>query len=327
LNLLFYSQDVNLTVSAETALTGQGVQLRPARDFQEVANLLENSFITMLVLDFSLYLDKSRALLEHIQTQYPDMPVIGLYSSPDQPDLTPGKRISLPLVPQEFAAVVMTEVNGMKAGGVVSNASPPLFTQLMEMEERTCLLRMFEKKTNKGGILMLKSGRLVDARFNRIRAMDAACRILAWEEVDVFIQNGDFASEDHIQKDLQSIIMASAHMKDEGEVGQEVGIGGASLSAGPSLAEQIASAFQQKMGARNPIENISQDGTEIALLNAAQALGTLFGYGPLKLGFTEGEGIAKFHIPGFPPTTTTLKGQYPRDESIQLVSEILDKKQ
>lgn len=50
-------------------------------------------------------------------------------------------------------------------GGILKNASLEMFIQLIEMESKTCTIRIVNEKTFEKGVLFFKNGELYNARF------------------------------------------------------------------------------------------------------------------------------------------------------------------
>jgi hypothetical protein len=101
------------------------------------------------------------------------------------------------------------------------NVSPTVFLQLMEMEAKTCTIRILSKKSGMGGILYFIDGDLLDVRVGEIKGLDAAYKIFGWDDVTFFMQNECAARENIINSPLQPIIMKAVGMKDEEESPEE----------------------------------------------------------------------------------------------------------
>ncbi len=330
LNILFFTNDPVVQGSVEKNISGQDRSSLTAPTYQEAVNILGNIFISLMVVDFKLSHIKCRALLEHVRDLYPDIPVVTVSASQlDKEDaLNPRSTsyVANPFDPNAFNQVIEAEIQNLIQGGTITNVSPPLFAQLLEMEQRTCILRIFEKKTKNGGLLVFRDGMLVDARYKGFRAMDAACRVLAWEEADVFLQNANYQETETIDTDLKSIIMRSVHMKDEGHASLPKQQSPAPATSQPkkqpvSTTKNLATYLAKEMGGRSGVDDIYQDPSLTGTLDHAQSLGDAFDLGRLKLVYSDNESTgANIIVAGSQPTKLKLNAHCPRDRIIQSIT-------
>ncbi len=343
LNFLLFTNDPAVRDTIEKFISGQDISLLTASTYQEAATLLENTLIALVVVDFNLSQIKGKSLLEHTQDLYPDIRLITLSPSPLEQIELPANGftpyVGTSYVTRTFHQIVESEIRNLSQGGTITNVSTHLFAQLLEMEKRTCVLRLFEKITKHGGLLVFRSGKLVDARFNTLSAMDAACRILAWEEADIFIQNVETSGKDRIDADLQSIIMKSAYLKDEGldsPAAATTPMAEPPAATPPatttptaptreiSFPEKLRRHLKTDMGDRQGFNDIIHDSDIDGLISDSQAMGSIFDLGRLKLGYADDGTSPRIIFPGSPPTVLTLNPQCPRDRVTQSINRFLD---
>jgi len=326
MNILFFTNDPGVQESIRQAMAGKKHSLAMATNYQEAVNILGHVFISLLVVDFNMSQIKCKALLAHTQDQYPDIPVITLSSFPlDQIDLphnTFASYVGTPFVGNELKLIIESEVQNLVQGGTITNVSPPSFAQLLEMEGKSCILRIFEKNSLKGGLLVFRSGRLVDARYSGFRGMDAACRILAWDETDIFIQNKDYPAKDRINSDLQSIIVKSVHMKDES--GYKAAPDRPMLARQGAFPEKLGKHLEMQLGNRTCILDVFHDPAAGKRLREARALGAIFDLGRLKLGCADNGTENGLFVAGPVPTTIKLGTQSPQEKITLLITRYLD---
>lgn len=188
--------------------------------FEAVQKLKEN-FISLVILDLKMPRMDGISLLAHIKDNYPDIPVIIIsgYRTADLFTLAKKKGviayISKPFQVDDLAKVILDTLQKEAAGGTMNNVSPVVFLQLMEMEARSCTIRVVDKTSKRGGVLYFQDGNLIDARMNTIYGIDAAYIIFGWEDVTLYIQNECPSKENVINSDLQPIIMKAVEMKDD----------------------------------------------------------------------------------------------------------------
>jgi len=194
-----------------------------ANDGFEAVQKLKETSISLIVLDLKMPRMDGMSLLSYIREKYPDIPVIIVsgYRTAEMYKLAKARGviayISKPFQVDDLGKIIMSTLQKEADGGIMHNVSPTVFLQLMEMEAKTCTIRILDKKSGKGGILYFEDGNLLDARVGEIRGLDAAYRVFTWEEVTIFIQNECAPRENSINSELQPIIMKAVGMKDEEE--------------------------------------------------------------------------------------------------------------
>ncbi len=194
-----------------------------ANDGFEAVQKLKESCISLIVLDLKMPRMDGMSLLSHTREKYPDIPVIIVsgYRTAEMYKLAKSKGviayISKPFQVDDLGKIIMSTLQKEAEGGIMHNVSPTVFLQLMEMEAKTCTIRVLDKKSGKGGVLYFIDGNLLDVRVGEIRGINAAYKVFSWDEVTLFIQNDCAPRDNNINSDLQPIIMKAVGMKDEAE--------------------------------------------------------------------------------------------------------------
>jgi len=191
---------------------------------------LKGNTISLVVTDLKMPRLDGFGLLAYIIGHYPDVAVIIMtaYSTPPMKSLVQDIRISgfmekpfpLDYLVQNVSSILEKESDG----GELHSISPSMFLQLLQIEEKTCTIRMTDKKSGKIGVLFFRQGELLDARAGRLRGKAAAYRVLAWDEVSLSIQNFCPQNEDRIKRDLQVLTLEAMSMKDEAGIVDEPSI-------------------------------------------------------------------------------------------------------
>ncbi len=194
-----------------------------ANDGFEAVQKLKETSVSLIVLDLKMPRMDGMSLLSHTREKYPDIPVIIVsgYRTAEMYKLAKSKGviayISKPFQVDDLGKIILSTLQKEADGGIMHNVSPTVFLQLMEMEAKTCTIRVLDKKSGKGGILYFIDGNLLDVRVGEMKGINAAYRVFSWDEVTLFIQNECAPRENHINSDLQPIIMKAVGMKDEAE--------------------------------------------------------------------------------------------------------------
>lgn len=223
--VLFVDDDQIMLLAIEKRFTAYAdyFAMEMANDGFEAVQKLKETSISLIVLDLKMPRMDGMSLLSHTREKYPDIPVIIVsgYRTAEMYKLAKAKGviayISKPFQVDDLGKIIMSTLQKEADGGIMHNVSPTVFLQLMEMEAKTCTIRILDKRSGRGGILYFKDGNLLDARVGEMLGLDAAHRVFTWEDVTIFIQNDCPERENVINSDLQPIIMKAVGMKDEEE--------------------------------------------------------------------------------------------------------------
>lgn len=224
-NVLFVDDDqiMLLAIEKRFAAFSDYFSIIKANDGFEAVQKLKDTSISLIVLDLKMPRMDGMSLLSHTRDKYPDIPVIIVsgYRTAEMYKLAKAKGviayISKPFQVDDLGKIIMSTLQKEADGGIMHNVSPTVFLQLMEMEAKTCTIRILNKKTGMGGILYFIDGSLLDARVGEVKGLDAAYKLFGWEDVTIFIQNECTPINNVINSPLQPIIMKAVGMKDEEE--------------------------------------------------------------------------------------------------------------
>ena len=185
--------------------------------------MLEKTAFSLVVLDLVMPRMDGMSLLAHLRENYPDIPVVSIsVMEVDQLGeyASAGGVIThlvKPFEKEQLSSLITTVLKKEAAGGTLHDVSPAIFLQLMEMDGKTCTIRVLDERSAQGGILYFIDGQLVDARIGLLRGIEAAYRVFTWERVTVFLRNSCARRENVVASELQPIIMKAAGMRDEAE--------------------------------------------------------------------------------------------------------------
>lgn len=102
------------------------------------------------------------------------------------------------------------DISGRIAGVNLSS-----FLQMIEMEQKTCTVRIFTRKDT--GRIYFSGGRLIDADTRNLKQLEALNAILSWKNIVIEVEKNLSRKEDVINLPLMHILMESARISDEGE--------------------------------------------------------------------------------------------------------------
>ncbi len=305
---------------------------------------LKQNTISLIVTDLKMPVMDGFSLLAHVMEKYPGIPVIIItgYSTPEMEKLAAKGGavgyIEKPFMINHLAKQIMETLRKESDGGTLHNVSSGMFLQLMEMEQKTCTIRIYDKKSGKQGILFFNGGELMDARMDSLSGEEAAYRIFSWDEVNLSIQNVCQMLHKNIRKDLQAILLEAMRLKDEGgadEIGEPPKSTGKSPSSPPAdyrsidgnaaLAANIESVkkrLKEAAGDRCGMEDVYHDGSWNELIEIFKKAGEMFNAGPFKLSYIDrGDTDDFILLPGNQTTVITVNPKCPRDRLVQALTE------
>ncbi|MDJ0801354.1 MAG: response regulator [Desulfobacterales bacterium] len=307
-----------------------------SKDGLDAVAELKKQPISLVVTDLKMPRMDGFSLLSQIMENYPDIPVIIItgYSTPEMKRLAQEGGavgyISKPFLIEDLARQIMKTLRKESDGGTLHSVSSGMFLQLMEMEERTCTIRLVDKVSANGGVLFFHEGELLDARVGQTKGLQAAYQIFSWEEVTLSIQNDCPQIENNINSDLQPIILEAMRIKDESQTeadGEpappgEGDAGEQGDDAETTIIGQIKNTLRTKVGDRCGLEDIYQDESMVGLLAPMAAFGRTCQFGGLKIVyFDSGEASDTIVLNADNPTVITVNPKCPRDKIIQVLGE------
>ncbi len=121
-------------------------------------------------------------------------------------------QFDTPLDPNMLMETLLAEFN-LDYGGHVRGISIASFLQMIELEDKTCVLKI--TGAGKTGRLYCDSGRLVHAEIGGLKGKEAAFAILEADHALIEIEYGPTAEERTISAPLMSLLLESGRLKDE----------------------------------------------------------------------------------------------------------------
>ncbi len=337
-NVLFVDDDQEMLQALKEGLEKyrETFSVVLAEDGTDAVEKLKHNVISLVVTDLKMPNMDGFSLLAHIMEKYPDIPVVIItgYSTSEMKRLAQEGGavgyISKPFLIEDLAKHIMKTLRKESDGGTLHGVSSGMFLQLMEMEERTCTIRLTDKISQKGGVLFFREGVLLDARVEELQGLDAAYLIFSWEEVTLSIQNDCPQKENKINSDLQPIILEAMRIKDEAddsaadlpEPDDEPLEVDAVENIPVSEIDRVKNLLNQEIGERCGLEDIYQDSSMEGVINEMTEIGSVFNCGSLKIGYIDrAETTDTIIVAGSPTTIIEVNPKCPRDKIIQTLFE------
>lgn len=185
-----------------------------------IQKLRENP-ISLVVTDLQMPEMDGLTLLAQLSESCPDIPVIIItaYSTPTYKRMVLERGavgyIEKPFPVEDLARKILVTLKKETEGGTLQTVPLEIFIQLIEMEQKTCTLRITHKQSGKRGVLFFRDGDLLEARVKDSQGVKAAYQIFSWGEVSLSIEDACVLKEKRIEEDLQAILLDAMRLHDE----------------------------------------------------------------------------------------------------------------
>jgi CheY-like chemotaxis protein len=308
------------------------VGLLTAGNGREALECLRSQEIALVVTDLKMPEMDGLELLAAMMQRYGDIPVIVMtgYSTPETERLARQGGavdfIAKPFSVDALARRVTMRLNQQSEGGTLHNVSSAMFLQLIEMEQRTCTVRLERLPSGTKGILSFVEGELFDARLGDVQGQEAAYEILGWESVSIALQNNCLVRENRIRTALCPLILEAARRRDEKASTPATAAPVCELpvtAATPAdLPAQFRTRIEKALGAGCGVEDIMEDPAWSERLKRISRYGQQLNLGQLMVALVNW-GDSRDHIvrPGEPPIVVVVGPKCPREKLVQLLSE------
>ena len=299
-----------------------------ATDGMDAVEKLKEDAISVVVTDLHMPRMDGFSLLAHLSEHYPDIPVIILtaFGTPDsrRAVLESGAAgfMEKPFGVEELARKIKVALKRQVDGGILQSVPLNTFIQLIEMEQKTCTIRVINRESEKTGVLFIKEGQLFDARIRELHGKEAAFDILSWEKVTLSIQDTCVLTENRINEDLQAILFDAMRIKDETLAGdlplESNGDTGGLHPAPPpepvSPLERIKNRLSDLLRGRPGLESVEISDEWDAVVSKASELGQSLQVGDLKSCYIDsGSQDQTILLTGETTVQVTLNKQFPRE--------------
>jgi CheY-like chemotaxis protein len=188
-----------------------------AENGKEALDLLRTKPVDVVVTDLQMPVMDGFELITRMTEEFPRIPVIVATAldagSIDKLSQVGSFRVlRKPFELNSMKSAIDTEIDAVNHGALfgISMAS---FLQLIEMEQKTCTLRVTEGGTV--GYLYFNDGMLSDAETENLTGEEAARRIVVWSRPEIQITTAFSKKEKVISISLSSLLLDSFRLLDE----------------------------------------------------------------------------------------------------------------
>lgn len=226
------------------------------------------------------------------------------------------KILTKPFPIQALHNTITSILSEQSEGGTLTSISLPPFLQLLEAEQKTCTLRIFDKSFRRG-ILFFRKGELVGAKSPFKKGIEAAKEILSWGEITISIENRCNYKGKSPLGSLRAIILESLRELDEvSATNSEI------RDFHPEGRDELISAVLEKiekifLGKWEPVR-IYKDFSWQDIVKGLSNTGQRHGLGRLRAFFVEWDDRkASVIVPLKDPVIMDVKSSCPRDKLLR----------
>ncbi len=250
----------------------------------EAVKVLESMPISLVVTDLKMPKMDGFELLSHLKNEFPQIPAIVMtaFGTPEiETRLSQTGMIRMlekPVDFEELTQLIISLLDQDFTGGTLTGISLPSFLQLIEMEQNTCLMEIMTAVGQ--GLLYFKKGVLCDAVFGDAKAEEAAVTMLAMEDVKISFRNLPSKKlKKRINKNLMSLIMEGARLKDERNEAERTGevppqeVSGADADAAPAPSAPDEHTKIESMKGELKMADINEVLEKFKVIDGFQAVG------------------------------------------------------
>jgi len=194
-----------------------------ARNTQSAADRLREHSVAFVLLGHLPEEESIIAFLFYIWNAFPDIPILNLSGEQEFPEslMIEEKGITIPssetLPLNEWPKAIDKAFKHEQEGGFLFVKDVSNFVQMIQNEIRTCTLRVLDHTDSRMGILFFEKGELKNARLKTVQGEIAACALLSWENVKIWVQDSCDISTAKIGSNLQALLIESQVKKDHQE--------------------------------------------------------------------------------------------------------------
>jgi CheY-like chemotaxis protein len=332
-NVLLVDDDRAMLLALQEGFAryGDSFSVLLAGDGIEALEYLKRQPVSLVVTDLKMPRVDGFELLATIMANFPDIPVIIItgYSTPEMERLArKGGAVAFvakPFLIETLARQIVSMLRQEADGGTLHNVSSGMFLQLIEMEQKTCTIRLEEKTSGKKGVLFFVEGELCDARVGERQGQIAAYEIFAWDNVSLAIQNDCTVRQNRINKELSSLLIEGARRSDELKARRAARHGGPPRPGSGFSPDDALKGVRLKiectLGIRCEVKDLIQDERWTGRIDRISQSGERLKLGKLALAYIDQGDSRDYLLLPADHAVVAVDPKCPRDKLLQLLGE------
>jgi predicted regulator of Ras-like GTPase activity (Roadblock/LC7/MglB family)/ActR/RegA family two-component response regulator len=225
-----------------------------AENGKKALAVLRSTLIDLVITDLKMPEMDGFELLAHMNKEFLDIPVVVMtaYATPEiksrLEELGSFHLLEKPIDFRELVDTIFTQLSSISKG-YIRGITLPAFLQLVEMEKKTCTLKVMSK--GRIGYLYFFEGTLVDANNGKETAEDAAYDIVCWDEAEIEISNTCRDKTRMITSTLGHVLMDGFRIKDEKLHKQELSQSAEHIALGDDFSSLLKSIEGTEEGGKD----------------------------------------------------------------------------
>ncbi len=198
----------------------QDFEILTAQNGEEAAYKMTEQTIDLIISDLEMPVMGGFQLLEYVEKNYPGTPVFIMtaFGSEEIKKKVYAKGafkyFEKPLNMDVLTDAIYEQLNA-GAEGEISGISLASFLQLMEMEKKTCTIKV--SSGEKTGNLYFRQGQLINAATSELKGLKAAYEMLTWDKILISVEGICRKREKEIKTPLMNVLMEGLKIRDEKE--------------------------------------------------------------------------------------------------------------
>jgi CheY-like chemotaxis protein len=192
-----------------------------ANDGEEAVDVLKQKYISLLVTDIRMPKMDGMALLCYINNKHPHIPCIVMTSYPTSEleerrlDDNLFRLFPKPFQFEEFEEAVLQALEQDIPDGTLKGISVSSFLQMIQLEEKTCIIEVQSSSKGKG-LFYFRKGIAYDAIYGDLKGEEAAYEIIAMKNAEITFKNLPRKKVvKRINTEIAGLIMEAFRRKDE----------------------------------------------------------------------------------------------------------------
>lgn len=214
-------KDLILSIEAGFEAFKDRFKVMTAENGRQALEILDSTKVDLVATDLRMPEMDGIELIAHMRKHFPHIPtiVMSAFGTPEieqqLEDMGTLRYIEKPVDFDELAQSILDGLKLVSEGGSLSGISVMSFLQMIEMDEKTCLLELEDDAQHKGA-MYFNQGEIFDAVCGDLRGEEAAIEMMVWDDVQIHVRNlPEKAMEKRIGNDLFPLLLEASKRKDE----------------------------------------------------------------------------------------------------------------
>lgn len=222
-NVLIVDDEETLILIIETRFEDYKDQFRvlTASNGKEAIRILESTVIDFVVTDLNMPILDGIELLAYMSAKFPTIPAIAMtaFSTPEVEEklkkMGTLRILDKPINLDMLAHTVLKALAHTHQGGNLTCISVSNFIQLINMEEKTCVVEV-HNEDKKRGFLYFNRGELYDATLDNLVGEKACYAMVAWDNAQLYLKDHPAKmAPKRINQGVMSLVLEGLRLKDE----------------------------------------------------------------------------------------------------------------